>query len=89
MGPLMSETISESRAAPLADALAKPALFDRFLTKHQVLSITGFSPATLWREVKAGRFPSPVPISQHRKGYQESAVRAWFAEKLEGQRKAA
>jgi hypothetical protein len=34
------------------------AISDRFLGKPEVLRIVGFSAATLWREVQAGRFPS-------------------------------
>ena len=55
---------------------------DRFLSKPEVLRIAGFSAATLWREVNAGRFPIPVSISAQRKGFLESEVRAWIANKL-------
>jgi prophage regulatory protein len=54
-----------------------PALADRFLAKPEVLRIAGFSAATLWREVQAGRFPAPIPISANRVGFLESEVRAW------------
>jgi predicted DNA-binding transcriptional regulator AlpA len=43
-----------------------------------VLRITGFSAATLWREIQAQRFPAPVPISPNRVGFLESEVREWF-----------
>jgi prophage regulatory protein len=59
---------------------------DRFLAKPEVLRITGFSAATLWREVKAKRFPAPIPISAQRKGFLESEVRAWITARVDGAR---
>jgi len=55
-----------------------PTSADRFLAKPEVLRIAGFSAATLWREVQAGRFPAPVPISANRVGFLESEVRDWL-----------
>ena len=59
-----------------------PDSSDRFLSKREVLRIAGFSAATLWREVRAKRFPAPYCISANRKGYLESEVRAWVAERV-------
>ena len=59
-----------------------PVVADRFLARPEVLRIAGFSAATLWREVKAGRFPAPVPISPNRSAFLESEVRAWRATKV-------
>jgi prophage regulatory protein len=63
------------------------AVADRFLAKPEVLRIAGFSAATLWREVQAGRFPAPVPISANRVGFLESEVRAWMTNKMEETRR--
>ena len=60
---------------------------DRFLAKSEVLRIAGFSAATLWREVKAGHFPEPVPISANRVGFLESEVRDWVASKVRAARR--
>jgi prophage regulatory protein len=54
---------------------------DRFIGKPEVLRIIGFSGSTLWREIQAGRFPAPVPISAKRVAFLESEVRAWIANK--------
>ena len=62
---------------------------DRFLSKPEVLRIAGFSAATLWREVNAGHFPAPVSISAQRKGFLESEVRAWIANRIASRRNAA
>jgi prophage regulatory protein len=66
----------------------RPTLADRFLAKPEVLRIAGFSAATLWREVQAGRFPAPVPISANRVGFLESEVRAWLDKTVETARQA-
>jgi prophage regulatory protein len=58
-----------------------PAL-DRFLPRKMVLEITGFSSVTLWREVKAGRFPAPVEVSPQRKCWAESEIRNWQQTRL-------
>jgi prophage regulatory protein len=50
---------------------------DRFLSRKHIMAITGLSSATLWREVKAGRFPAPVEASPQRKCWSESEIRGW------------
>lgn len=37
---------------------------DCFLSAETVMKITGWSRQTLWREVKARRFPASIPTSQ-------------------------
>ena len=59
------------------------SILDRFLAKPEVLRIAGFSAATLWREVQAGRFPAPVWISANRVGFVESEVRAWISSRVD------
>ena len=66
-----------------------PDISDRFLSKPEVLRIAGFSAATLWREVNAGRFPTPVSISAQRKGFLESEIRSWIANRIASRRNAA
>lgn len=60
---------------------------DRFISKTEVLRIAGFSAATLWREVKAGRFPKPISTSPNRVGFLESEIRQWVASKITSARK--
>jgi predicted DNA-binding transcriptional regulator AlpA len=57
---------------------------DRILRIGEVLKLTGLSAATLWREVKAGRFPTPVPISTRGKGWLASEAYAWLAMRRTG-----
>ena len=47
------------------------------MPKPEVLAAAGFSATTLWREMKAERFPRPISISPQRKGWLESQVRKW------------
>lgn len=43
-----------------------------------------FSAPTLWRLVKAGRFPKPVKLSQRVTAWNIGAVRAWIAAQTDG-----
>jgi len=86
---LVSAALPEERKARRAEAarvrkedLSVNAL-DRFLPRAEVLNVTGFSDTTLWREIRAKRFPPAVPLSKNRVGWPESAVRAWIADRLQ------
>lgn len=59
------------------------ARLDRFLNSKDVTAITGWSRQTLWREVRAGRFPAAVPTSPHRVGWLESEVARWQEARIE------
>lgn len=48
---------------------------DPILSISQTCRIMGWSRTTHWREVRAGRFSTPVPISPRRKGHFTSTVR--------------
>lgn len=50
---------------------------DRFLRESEVLEATSLARSTLWREVKAERFPAPVPITAGRVGWRSSEVADW------------
>ncbi len=43
-----------------------------------------FSKATLWRLVKAGKFPTPAKISENVTAWEVGAVRRWKVAVLEG-----
>ncbi|WP_282410667.1 AlpA family phage regulatory protein [Pseudomonas sp. PS02303] len=53
---------------------------DRYLKEAEVLSVTSLSHATLWREVKAKRFPAQVRISPGRVGWRASEIASWQAD---------
>jgi prophage regulatory protein len=58
--------------------------FERILRIDEVLRLTGLSSSTLWREIAAGRFPGPVPISKRSKGWLASDLRDWLAKRRTG-----
>lgn len=53
---------------------------DRYLKEAEVLAVTSLSHATLWREVKAKRFPAQVRISPGRVGWRASEIACWQAD---------
>ncbi len=55
---------------------------DRLLTTAVGFDRCGISKTTGYREIKAGRFPQPVPIGQRRVGFLESEINAWIENRL-------
>lgn len=53
---------------------------ERYLREEQVLEVTTLSHATLWREIKAGRFPKQVRLSPGRVGWRASEVNRWLTD---------
>ncbi|HCI2701874.1 AlpA family transcriptional regulator [Pseudomonas aeruginosa] len=53
---------------------------ERYLREAQVLEFTTLSHATLWREVKAGRFPKPIRLSPGRVGWKASEIARWMSD---------
>jgi len=51
---------------------------NRFLSKPEVLDITGLSHVTQWRMEKRGEFPLRRQISPGRVGWLESEILAWI-----------
>lgn len=50
-----------------------------FIRQSQLVpAIVPFSPATLWRKVRAGTFPAPVKISARCTAWRCEDVRAWI-----------
>ncbi len=52
---------------------------DRLLTVSQVLKLTGYkSRSTLWRRVKAGKFPPPKALSTNSTRWSSNDVNEWI-----------
>ena len=51
----------------------------RFLTMHDLKELTGLGASTIYREIKAGRFPAPLhPLGHMRTArWVSSEVEAW------------
>ena len=50
---------------------------ERYLRLTEVLKITGFSRATLYRKIKAGTFPQQYRIAERCCGWRASEVAIW------------
>lgn len=46
--------------------------------RPKVCGRTGLSPSTIYRLVKAGKFPAPIQLSARAVGWQSDAVDAWL-----------
>lgn len=79
---MMSSTQIE-RPAATNDRTQSAKLKRRFLDIEQVFEITSLSRSTLYKEISAGRFPRPVPVSPGRKAWVESEVEAWIDSRIE------
>lgn len=54
-----------------------------FLRQRQVLAFAPISKSTLWRQVRARSFPSPVKLSARVTAWRAEDVRRWIAEQGE------
>ena len=53
-----------------------------FIRQSQLIpDIVPFSPATLWRKVKAGEFPQPIKLSERDTAWNVGELRAWLESK--------
>lgn len=52
----------------------------QLLTRDAVLKLTTLSPSTLYREIRAGRFPEPLKISGQRVAWSADLIAAWLAQ---------
>ncbi len=50
----------------------------RILRKKEVLKVIGKSESSLYRDINAGRFPTPVRLGQNSVGWREDDVRNWL-----------
>lgn len=53
---------------------------ERYLREEQVLQYTTLSHATMWREIKAGRFPKQIRLSPGRVGWKASEISQWMTD---------
>lgn len=74
------------QAKVLALHQAKGAPSDRLLGVSEVEGMTGLHRSTLWRRYRAGTFPAPEYVGDHRK-WAEAAVVAWLAEQASAPRR--
>ncbi len=53
---------------------------DRMLRAREVMKRTGLSRSTLWRHIRAGKFPAPIELGVNSIGWRESWITAWEEE---------
>jgi prophage regulatory protein len=72
-----SQTIDvRARALP---AEAPPThVLEPLLTVSDVLDLVPFSKSTLYKKIRAGTFPKPLPISDGRVAWRSSAIARWM-----------
>jgi hypothetical protein len=46
--------------------------------------LIGVSRTTLWRMVRAGRFPAPVRITERSAGFLQETVESWMRSRVDG-----
>ena len=51
-----------------------------FLRLAEVVPLVGISQATIYREVKAKRFPAPIRLSPGRVAWRPADIQRWIAE---------
>ena len=52
---------------------------DQLLRPPEVVRRTGLSRTTLWRRVRAGKFPAPTVLGVNAIGWPASIITAWLA----------
>ncbi len=52
---------------------------NQMLRAPEVMARTGLSRVTIWRRVKAGKFPAPKILGENSIGWPESEITAWLA----------
>ena len=55
---------------------------ERFITMEQVRGRVALSKTEIYRKIKAGLFPKPVPLGPRKVAFVESEVAAWIEERL-------
>jgi prophage regulatory protein len=53
---------------------------EKILRMRTVLDRTGLSRSTIYRKMREGTFPRQVEISEHCRGWRESAINRWMAD---------
>ena len=54
---------------------------DRLLARGQVESMTGLSRSSIYREMRAGRFPLPLKVGPRAVRWPASEIAAWLADR--------
>ena len=53
-------------------------MIDPMLRPREVAKCTGLSRVTIWRRVRAGKFPQPIVLGKQAVGWPESVITTWL-----------
>lgn len=53
----------------------------KLLKKTEVVELLGISSTTIYRLIKAGKFPKPIKLSPSRIAWTEAAIQKWLKSK--------
>ena len=59
---------------------------DNLISQKKVIEMTSLSATTIWREIKANRFPKNIKIGPHRVAWRESEVMDWIQSRILGEK---
>ena len=71
----------DSNIPPEGTVIPSVPALERFIGRKEVLILIGISNATLWRWIKAGRFPAPLKIGKKKVAWRSSVLAAWIAQR--------
>ncbi|HEY0179820.1 MAG TPA: AlpA family transcriptional regulator [Dokdonella sp.] len=59
-----------------------PEVETRLIRLPEVLRLTGLGKSQVYALAKAGKFPTPIKLSERCSAFEESEIRAWIAERI-------
>lgn len=48
------------------------------LLSHEVFEVTRLSPSTIYRHIRAGRFPPPIPTGAEHRRWRRADIQSWL-----------
>ena len=69
--------MKSTRSTTTEDPAGNKPHIDGFVSRAEVRYLTGLSATTIWREIRAGRFPKPVTLSPNRKAFRAHDIDEW------------
>ncbi len=77
----MYETLYVSCMSIISTEISSDALV--IVRESELLPRIKLSHSTIWRLVRAGKFPRPIQLSERAKGWRASDIEAWLVQRAE------
>jgi len=55
---------------------------DYVIREDALKDVTGYGRSSIWRMIREGRFPKPIPLGPKRKAWLASEIKAWQQERI-------